>query len=101
MGHLSHKPKVLIFIVAYNASKKICSVIDRIPENITSNFDVSLLIIDDCSSDSTYEIARDYLRNDFWCKSEVLKNPVNLGYGGNQKVGYFYAIQNQFDLVVL
>ena len=32
---------------------------------------------------------------------KVLFNPVNQGYGGNQKLGYQYAINNGFDAVVL
>ena len=31
----------------------------------------------------------------------MLFNPVNQGYGGNQKIGYFYAIENGFDFVAL
>ena len=31
----------------------------------------------------------------------VLANPVNQGYGGNQKLGYHYAIEHGFDFVVL
>ncbi|MCA9808486.1 MAG: methyltransferase domain-containing protein, partial [Cyanobacteria bacterium HKST-UBA06] len=31
----------------------------------------------------------------------VLKNPNNLGYGGNQKLGYTYALDHGFDAVVL
>ena len=31
----------------------------------------------------------------------VLKNDLNQGYGGNQKIGYYYAIANHFDVVVL
>ena len=31
----------------------------------------------------------------------VLFNPVNQGYGGNQKLGYRYAIENGFDFVAL
>ena len=31
----------------------------------------------------------------------VLRNARNQGYGGNQKVGYTYAIEHGFDIVVL
>jgi SAM-dependent methyltransferase len=31
----------------------------------------------------------------------VLVNPVNQGYGGNQKLGFRYAIDNKFDIVAL
>jgi glycosyltransferase involved in cell wall biosynthesis len=31
----------------------------------------------------------------------VLVNPKNLGYGGNQKPGYHYALLHAFDFVAL
>src|SRR6202041_3948286 len=31
----------------------------------------------------------------------ALVNPINQGYGGNQKLGYRYAIENHFDFVAL
>ena len=31
----------------------------------------------------------------------MLFNPINQGYGGNQKIGYHYAIKNDFDFVAL
>src|SRR5262249_13437411 len=34
-------------------------------------------------------------------KVTVLYNPVNMGYGGNQKIGFHYAIENRFDFVAL
>ena len=34
-------------------------------------------------------------------KLKILKNPKNLGYGGNQKVGFNYAIKNNFSNLVL
>jgi len=34
-------------------------------------------------------------------KLQVLTHPKNLGYGGNQKAGYRYFMENGFDVVVL
>ena len=34
-------------------------------------------------------------------KLHVLSNPINQGYGGNQKIGYHFAIRNGFDYVAL
>ena len=34
-------------------------------------------------------------------KIKILFNPQNQGYGGNQKIGYHYAILNNFDFVAL
>jgi glycosyltransferase involved in cell wall biosynthesis len=98
-----HKSRVLIFIVCYNHERFIVSVLDRIPKSIWENelFDTEILIIDDKSSDNTFDVAREYANHEDHLKITVLYNPINLGYGGNQKIGYQYAINNGFDVVVL
>lgn len=93
--------KILIFIVAYNAERTIESVLKRIPESM-KEYDTEVLIIDDASSDKTWETAEKFKRSGtFPFKLNVLVNPVNQGYGGNQKLGFLYAIKNGFDLVAL
>ena len=49
------QPKLLVFIVAYNAEKTIQKVVHRIPAGLLDNFDTHVLIIDDSSKDSTFE----------------------------------------------
>ena len=44
--------KILILITAFNVSKLISQVIKRIPQSVY-NYDIEILIIDDCSSDDT------------------------------------------------
>jgi glycosyltransferase involved in cell wall biosynthesis len=92
--------RVLIFIVAYNAEKTIESVLDRIPQELRTR-NVEVLIIDDSSKDATFQtgLKREDLTSDF--KITILRTPVNQGYGGNQKLGYRYAIDNGFDVVAL
>jgi glycosyltransferase involved in cell wall biosynthesis len=53
MKHYKH----LIFIVAYNAEKHICSVLDRIPNSLHNSESTDILIIDDASKDKTSERA--------------------------------------------
>lgn len=61
-----------------------------------------VLIIDDSSSDATYALAeRLRLLGSYRHPLTVLTNPVNQGYGGNQKLGYHYAIEHGFDYVAL
>ena len=91
-------PRVLIFVVAYNAERTIQSVLQRIPESL-SQYHTEILIIDDSSRDQTFQQARAMAYTRF--PLTVLFNPVNQGYGGNQKIGYRYAIENGFDVVVL
>ncbi len=99
-GH--DKPRVLVFIVAYNAEKTIAKVVRGIPASLLETFRVDVLIIDDCSRDATFEKGNLVSREeDLPFRVTVLFNPVNQGYGGNQKLGYRYAIENGYDFVAL
>ncbi|MES2693161.1 MAG: bifunctional glycosyltransferase/class I SAM-dependent methyltransferase [Verrucomicrobiota bacterium] len=93
-------PRVLVFIVAYFAETTILKVLARIPA--LEGYEVEVLIIDDCSADGTFALS-ERLRSsgDYRHKLTVLSNPANQGYGGNQKLGYHYALEQNFDLVVL
>ena len=96
------KPRLLIFIVAYHAEATIEKVLQRIPAHLTDKFDIEVLVIDDGSKDNTFELSQKMSSSGtlpFHCV--VLFNPVNQGYGGNQKIGYRYAIKNNFDYVAL
>ncbi|MGA2915009.1 MAG: bifunctional glycosyltransferase/class I SAM-dependent methyltransferase [Sedimentisphaerales bacterium] len=97
------KKKVLIFIVCYNAESTIEAVLDRIPQTIWNNeyYNSEVLIIDDQSFDKTFDRAHNYCRLHPERHITVLYNPRNQGYGGNQKIGYCYAIKQGFDAVVL
>ena len=98
----SHKPRVLVFIVAYNAEKTISSVVRRIPAELSDLYHVEVLIIDDASQDSTFSRSLGVKKEeDTPFPLHVLFNPVNQGYGGNQKLGFQYAIENGFDFVAL
>ena len=95
------RPRLLVFIVAYNAETTISTVLRRIPDTLLA-YDTEVLIIDDASQDNTFEKGHEAkVSADLPFKLNVLFNPVNQGYGGNQKIGYHYAIRNNFDLVVL
>jgi glycosyltransferase involved in cell wall biosynthesis len=92
--------RVLIFIVAYNAERTIGSVLSRIPPELR-NSNVEVLIIDDSSKDKTFAAGLQH-QNEFGdLRITILRNPENQGYGGNQKLGYHYAIENGFDIVAL
>ena len=96
-GH--RPPRVLIFVVAYEAQSTLTSVLLRIPSSIWS-FDVEVLVIDDSSRDRTFEVGVQTAAS-VGHPVTVLYNAVNQGYGGNQKLGYAYALRHGFDFVVL
>jgi len=96
------KPRLLIFIVAYNAEKTIAQVLGRIPHLLAEEYEVEVLVLDDSSQDRTFEESREVRRGGALpFVLHVLFNPVNQGYGGNQKIGYHFAIEEGFDFVAL
>lgn len=92
--------RVLIFIVAYNAETTIEKVLSRIPASLHQE-SVEVLIIDDSSRDATFLNGLRYQQAHSAYRITVLRTPENQGYGGNQKLGYRYAIDNGFDIVAL
>ena len=93
--------RVLILIVAYNAERTIQEVVTRIPPSLAEH-KAEILIIDDSSHDRTFEKAHDLrAMGSSSLPITVLYNPVNQGYGGNQKIGFHYAIEAGYDIVAL
>src|SRR5438132_1208693 len=92
--------RLLIFIVAYNAETTIEKVLARIPASLHSE-NVEVLIIDDFSKDDTFRNGLRFQQENSAFKITVLRTPENQGYGGNQKLGFRYAIDNGFDIVAL
>jgi len=90
--------RLLIFVVAYNAEKTLGEVLGRIPEGLRQP-GVEVLVIDDFSSDQTFAAGRKFHQDGL--RVTLLRTPENQGYGGNQKLGYRYAIDHGFDLVAL
>lgn len=91
--------KIGIFVVAYNAESTIENTLNRIPYNVANTLN-SILISDDKSRDLTHKIALNYAHNSK-LPIDVVVQPLNLGYGGNQKFGYSWAINHDWDIVVL
>ena len=91
---------MLIFVVAFNAETTIEKVLSRIPAAFHHR-DAEVLIIDDSSQDRTFETGIRLQQKHARFKTTVLRTPENQGYGGNQKLGYRYAIDHGFDFVAL
>lgn len=93
--------RTLIFIVSYNAEEHIAKVLRDIPDEFKNSPETEILLIDDASSDKTVEEARLFGERNKIGNLKVFKNVTNQGYGGNQKLGYRYAVQEGFDVVAM
>lgn len=92
------KPKTGIFVIAYNAEKHIWRTLSRIPADIWELAEV-VYVADDCSTDDT--VAKSLAYPDQTGKLQVIRNRLNRRYGGNQKLGYQFAIDRGLDIVVM
>ena len=91
--------KIGILIVAYNAQDTLAKVLDRIPTDFATQID-SILVCDDASTDDTHNVGLRYQSNSK-LPLTIVRHQINLGYGGNQKTGYQWALEKNLDLVVL
>ncbi len=82
--------KKLVIIPAYNETASILSTVKDIEEN-APGFDY--VVINDRSTDDTYEKCKENGLN-------VLNLPLNLGIGGAVQTGYWYALENGYDIAV-
>jgi len=91
---------VSIAMCTYNGERFIQEQIDSILEQSHSNFE--LIITDDCSSDKTIEIIKNYQENDMRIK--LYQNEVNLGFVKNFEkaislcTGEYIALADQDDI---
>ena len=92
--------KIGVLVVAYEASATLESVLSRIPSDFRSTLH-TILVCDDASSDDTYQVGMRVKQSRPDLPLEVIRRPVNLGYGGNQKAGYRWMIDRGLDVVVL
>jgi methionine biosynthesis protein MetW len=94
------QPRIGVLVVAYNAAGTLARVLERIPVDFRPRIS-GVLVSDDHSADATYLVGLGYQQIDPGLPLEVVRNPRNLGYGGNQKVGYRWAIERGFDIIVM
>jgi glycosyltransferase involved in cell wall biosynthesis len=100
MNESVRSPRVAVLVVAYDAELTLAWVLDRIPSKFWRTVD-TVIVADDASNDKTYEVALAYQAAHPELPMLVHRHPSNLGYGGNQKWGYRWALEHDIDIVVL
>jgi glycosyltransferase involved in cell wall biosynthesis len=84
------QPKVVVVMPAYNAGRTLRMTYEELPKD-TVNL---VILVDDASTDSTLEIARDL-------GLQIFVHDRNYGYGANQKTCYTEALRAGCDIVVM
>ena len=97
---MASPPRIGVLVVAYNASTTLRSVLARIPEDFRPRI-AGVLVSDDHSADDTYAVGIEVKHEESGLPITVVRQPRNLGYGGNQKFGYRWALDHGLDIVVM
>ena len=93
------QPRIGILVVAYNAATTLAAVLDRIPPDFRVASSRSSSATTPARTPPTWSPSATSRSTDLPIK--VIRHPRNLGYGGNQKAGYRWAIEHGLDIVVL
>lgn len=83
--------KIVVVLPAYNASQTLADTYHDIPFNIVDE----VVLVDDCSNDSTVKVAREL------GIEHIVVHQQNRGYGGNQKSCYEKAIALGADIIIM
>lgn len=95
------KNKILLFIPMYNCQKQIVRVLGQLTDEVCSYLS-EVIIINNRSTDSGEQVVQDYLQeNNLPIKVSLFRNDDNYGLGGSHKVAFKYAVDNDFDYVIL
>ena len=81
--------KTIVIIPVFNEESTIQSVIADIKNEINR---VKIVVIDDCSTDKTAELA-------VKSGATVLYHSFRMGYGATVQTGYKYAVRHRFNLI--
>jgi len=90
---ISGSPCIYVVIPAYNESKTIKGVLKELKDR-----DFKIIVIDDGSSDKTYEIAQDSIYNS--SNESIYRHILNRGLGAALKTGIEAALFKNADIIV-
>ena len=92
--------KILIFIPMYNCEKQISRVISQFNDDIQKLFD-EILVVDNISEDNSLKVAEESLKKLNNIKITLIQNKENVSLGGSHKVAFNYAIENNYDYIIV
>lgn len=82
---------ITVVLPAFNAAKTLEATYLEIPLDLVDH----VILVDDCSSDETFDIAQRL------GIKHIIRHQKNLGYGGNQKTCYHMALELGSDIIIM
>ncbi|NLG05304.1 MAG: glycosyltransferase family 2 protein [Clostridia bacterium] len=94
------KDKILLFIPAYNCQKQIIRVLGQLDQEAMAYLS-QVIVVNNRSTDETETMVSNFVVNHKDIPVTLLRNNDNYGLGGSHKVAFAYAIEHQFDYVIV
>ena len=94
------EPRIMVHVVACDAATTLARVLDRVPPELRARL-AAVCVFDDASRDDTFLVGEGYKAVRDMPMLRVFRSPTPRGYGGNQKLGYRYAIDHGYDIVII
>ena len=91
--------KILLFIPCYNCHDEILKVLDSL--QAYKKYFTEIIVVDNGSKDSTRENAVNWAKEHLDMPVSVLFNKNNYNLGGSHKVAFNYAIDKDFDYIIV
>ena len=92
--------RILVLIPAYNCENQIGRVINQFHPTISPLFE-EIMIIENKSQDQTINSAIKALKQNQHLNGFIGTNESNVGYGGTLKIGFNYAIEKNYDFIMI
>jgi len=74
--------KLSILIPAYNEAKTIHKILDKVSAvSLIAGMDKELVIVNDCSTDNTVEVVKNYIQANQETDIRLFEQPINMGKG--------------------
>ncbi|MRG85060.1 glycosyltransferase family 2 protein [Salinibacillus xinjiangensis] len=94
------KDKILLFIPGYNCENQVIRVLNQLDSKVMSYIS-SVIMVNNRSTDKTEEVVSSYINEHPDFPLTLLRNDENYGLGGSHKVAFSYAIENNYDYVIV
>ncbi|MES2528055.1 MAG: glycosyltransferase family 2 protein [Bdellovibrionota bacterium] len=92
--------KVLCFVPMKNCQTRIGPLLSKFQGEILEYLS-EILVVDNASTDSSVEEAKAALSQVTGVKVALLQNSKNYGLGGSHKIAFKYAMENQYDYILV
>lgn len=85
---MTNNPLVSVCVITYNSSKYVLETLESVKNQIYRN--IELIVSDDCSTDNTVEICRDWLVRNEKCfvQAKLITSTINTGVPANCNRGF-------------